>query len=66
MTIAEPAHDMSALMSGLALEVQHRRLDALLPYARNARTHNDEQVALIAGSIRLALQIAVTRPWSPA
>ncbi len=27
-------------------------MDALIPYARNARTHSEAQVALIAGSIR--------------
>jgi hypothetical protein len=27
-------------------------VDALIPYARNARTHSDEQVAQIAGSLR--------------
>ena len=36
--------------SGLALD--HRPVDALIPYARNARTHSDDQVALVAGSIR--------------
>ncbi len=44
--------DMDTLMSGLGLKLEHRRLDALLPYGKNARTHSDEQVALIAGSIR--------------
>jgi DNA modification methylase len=32
--------------------IENRRLDALIPYARNARTHSDEQVAQIAASIR--------------
>jgi DNA modification methylase len=32
--------------------VERRAVDALLPYARNARTHSDEQVAQIAASIR--------------
>ncbi len=35
-----------------ALGIEHRPLDALIPYARNARTHSEAQVALIAGSIR--------------
>ena len=35
-----------------ALRIEHRALDALIPYARNARTHSEDQVALIAGSIR--------------
>jgi len=33
------------------LQVEHRSLDRLLPYARNARTHSDEQVAQIAASL---------------
>ena len=34
------------------LEVVYRNVADLLPYARNSRTHSDEQVAQIAGSIR--------------
>ncbi|WP_366916102.1 ParB/Srx family N-terminal domain-containing protein [uncultured Paracoccus sp.] len=34
------------------LAVEYRGLDGLVPYARNARTHSDAQVAEIAGSIR--------------
>ncbi|MCB1503221.1 MAG: DNA methylase, partial [Bauldia sp.] len=34
------------------LALDHRPVDALIPYARNARTHSEAQVALIAGSIR--------------
>ncbi|HMQ92168.1 MAG TPA: DNA methyltransferase [Amaricoccus sp.] len=34
------------------LAIDHRPVDALIPYARNARTHSEDQVALIAGSIR--------------
>ena len=33
------------------LQIEHRALDRLLPYARNARTHSDEQVAQIAASL---------------
>ena len=33
------------------LQVEHRSLDRLIPYARNARTHSDEQVEQIAGSL---------------
>ncbi len=44
--------DLAALMMGLGLRIEHRALDALIPFARNARIHSDEQVALIAGSIR--------------
>lgn len=32
--------------------VVQRRTDKLIPYARNARTHSDEQIAAIAASIR--------------
>jgi ParB-like chromosome segregation protein Spo0J len=34
------------------MHIEHLALDALIPYARNSRTHSDEQVAQIAGSIR--------------
>src|SRR5881296_2785316 len=33
------------------LAVEYRPLNGLIPYARNARTHSDEQVAQIAASI---------------
>jgi len=33
------------------LQVEYRFVDTLIPYARNARTHSDEQVAQIAASI---------------
>ena len=33
------------------LKIEHIPVDQLVPYARNARTHSDEQVAQIAGSI---------------
>lgn len=36
----------------MTLHIQHRSLEALIPYARNARTHSDAQVAQIAASIR--------------
>lgn len=32
--------------------IERRSLESLIPYARNARTHSDEQVAQIASSIR--------------
>lgn len=34
------------------LKVSYRRIEDLIPYARNARTHSDDQVARIAGSIK--------------
>ena len=38
-------------MSWVAEKIEHWPLARLLPYARNARTHSDEQVAQIAASI---------------
>jgi hypothetical protein len=35
-----------------ALAIVYRRIDALAPYEKNARTHSDEQVAQIAASIK--------------
>ena len=35
-----------------ALAITYRPISELIPYARNARTHSEAQVALIAGSIR--------------
>lgn len=35
-----------------ATVIERRTLESLIPYARNARTHSDEQVAQIAASIR--------------
>ncbi|WP_417251057.1 site-specific DNA-methyltransferase [Castellaniella sp.] len=34
------------------LHIEYRRTESLIPYARNARTHGDAQVAQIAASIR--------------
>ena len=33
-------------------KVERKPVSSLVPYARNARTHSDEQVAQIAASIR--------------
>jgi DNA modification methylase len=33
-------------------KIKRRKVDSLIPYARNARTHSDEQVAQIAASIK--------------
>ena len=35
----------------MQLKIEHASVDRLIPYARNARTHADDQVAQIAGSI---------------
>lgn len=43
--------DQSA-QAGLRLQVEYWPLDRLIPFARNARTHSEVQVAEIAGSIR--------------
>ncbi|SFB02855.1 DNA modification methylase [Collimonas sp. OK607] len=34
-----------------ALQIEYRPIESLIPYARNARSHSDEQVAQIAASI---------------
>lgn len=34
------------------MEIKQVKIEALIPYARNARTHSDEQIAQIAGSIK--------------
>lgn len=34
------------------MKTEHRKIDTLLPYARNSRTHSDDQVAQIAASIK--------------
>lgn len=36
----------------MTLQVEQRAVSALIPYARNSRTHSDDQVAQIAASIR--------------
>lgn len=40
------------MQAKFADKIVHQRVDALVPYARNSRTHSDEQVAQIAASIR--------------
>src|SRR3954462_3093478 len=42
----------ACMASWPADSVERRPVASLVPYARNARTHSDEQVAQIAGSIR--------------
>ncbi|MGD0436763.1 MAG: ParB/Srx family N-terminal domain-containing protein [Bryobacteraceae bacterium] len=39
-------------MASPTLKIESRPIAGLIPYARNARTHSDQQVAQIAGSIR--------------
>ena len=48
----------------MAGKIVLRSVESLIPYARNARTHSDAQVAQIAGSIR---EFGFTNPvWSTA
>ncbi|MBA3324478.1 MAG: ParB N-terminal domain-containing protein [Rhodobacteraceae bacterium] len=42
----------AGVAEGAGLRLEHRAIESLIPYARNARTHSEAQVALIAGSIR--------------
>ena len=39
------------MTSGFSANIEHWPLERLIPHARNARTHSEEQVAQIAGSI---------------
>ena len=43
---------MSEKSRGQAMQIDYRDINALIPYARNARTHSEEQVSEIASSIR--------------
>jgi DNA modification methylase len=36
----------------MSITITHRKVDELIPYVRNSRTHSDEQVAQIAASIK--------------
>ena len=38
--------------SRIALRVEYRSIESLIPFARNPRTHSDDQVAQIAASIK--------------
>ncbi len=42
----------ATVSSEQSIELQHWPLTRLIPYARNARTHSDAQIAELAGSIR--------------
>ena len=48
----DPLADHLLAASPARLAVEYRPAAALIPYARNARTHSDQQVAQIAASIR--------------
>ena len=43
--------DRAVITSGTGLQIEHRPVGDLIPYARNARQHSDAQVAQIAASI---------------
>ena len=49
---AETPSNRQAAPATDAQAIEWRPVEALIPYARNARTHSEAQVALIAGSIR--------------
>ncbi len=44
--------ETASRLNGSHLAVEQRAVSALIPYAKNARTHSDKQVAEIAGSIK--------------
>jgi len=48
-TTESPAQPTASIRT---LKIEHWALDRFIPYARNARTHSDEQVAQIAASIK--------------
>lgn len=43
---------MTVLEQEAKLQIHYRRVDDLIPYARNSRRHSDAQIAQIAASIR--------------
>ena len=52
MATADTFKRLTAHTAPAPLAIQYRPIGDLIPYARNARTHSEAQVALIAGSIR--------------
>ena len=52
MATADTLARLTAQSGGAPLAIDYRPIGDLIPYARNARTHSEAQVALIAGSIR--------------
>src|SRR6266851_8564231 len=49
---AQTSVKSTALPLAVASQIEQWPIDRLIPYARNARTHSDEQIAQIAASIR--------------
>ena len=52
MAKASSRSEPAPIAAPVPLAIQYRPIGDLIPYARNARTHSEAQVALIAGSIR--------------
>jgi DNA modification methylase len=52
MTKADTIARLTARNGPTPLAIEYRPIGDLIPYVRNARTHSEAQVALIAGSIR--------------
>ena len=52
MTTTTKESSTNDRLAGFGLRLEHRPVASLIPYARNARSHSETQVALIAGSIR--------------
>jgi len=44
--------DKKAIGESISLQIKYRSPDSLVPYARNPRTHSEEQISQIAASIR--------------
>src|SRR5687767_1491948 len=59
MSRSDTSPEIVSLMSGLGLKIEQCSIDALVPYAWNAKTHSDQQDALTVGSIR---NFGVTHP----
>jgi hypothetical protein len=43
------------------LKIEYRELDSLIPYAKNARTHSEEQVLKIASRIGVSFNPMAVR-----
>ena len=52
IVLLRPIYKNNTMQNKPALKVVYRQVADLIPYARNARTHSDEQVTRIASSIK--------------
>jgi hypothetical protein len=52
------------MTTDLDLNIEYMPVDHLIPYAKNARTHSDEQVAQIAGSMTELASLTLATPRS--